>query len=220
MGQLWVHISARIRHSKINECSHLNENCLAAKLELPHDQEITNRELKVQSNPKSCIKTSLLSHSHRNSMMLSSYPKLLALSLVAAFVSLRLVSARAISDIEILEARQNGSDFHWVDTWVSMPQLVESSNLPPSPFVSEFSTAYRAITYPCIFVGLRQRHVQRCFGSPNASLVNWRRQVPHRDLQHLRRQRFVNYSCKHRAPNRWKGRRERNPRNACPNHLL
>lgn len=35
-----------------------------------------------------------------------------------------------------LVARQtNGSD-HWVDTWTSMPQLVETANLPPSPFVS------------------------------------------------------------------------------------
>jgi len=27
-------------------------------------------------------------------------------------------------------------DYHWVDTWTSMPQLVESSNMPPSPYVS------------------------------------------------------------------------------------
>ena len=31
-----------------------------------------------------------------------------------------------------LEERQDG--FHWVDTWTSMPQLVESNNMPPSPF--------------------------------------------------------------------------------------
>lgn len=24
---------------------------------------------------------------------------------------------------------------HWVDTWVSMPQLTEPANLPPAPFV-------------------------------------------------------------------------------------
>jgi hypothetical protein len=24
---------------------------------------------------------------------------------------------------------------HWVDTWVSMPQLTEPANLPPPPFV-------------------------------------------------------------------------------------
>ena len=33
-----------------------------------------------------------------------------------------------------LEERQDG--FHWVDTWTSMPQLVESNNMPPSAFVS------------------------------------------------------------------------------------
>ncbi|KAK3325973.1 SGNH hydrolase-type esterase domain-containing protein [Apodospora peruviana] len=27
-------------------------------------------------------------------------------------------------------------DYHWVDTWTSMPQLVESSNMPPSPYSS------------------------------------------------------------------------------------
>lgn len=27
-------------------------------------------------------------------------------------------------------------DYHWVATWTSMPQLVEQSNMPPSPFVS------------------------------------------------------------------------------------
>ena len=36
--------------------------------------------------------------------------------------------------IEPLGKRQDG--FHWVNTWTSMPQLVESNNMPPSPFVS------------------------------------------------------------------------------------
>jgi hypothetical protein len=35
--------------------------------------------------------------------------------------------------IEAVEKRQDG--FHWINTWTSMPQLVESSNMPPSPFV-------------------------------------------------------------------------------------
>lgn len=26
-------------------------------------------------------------------------------------------------------------DYHWVASWTSMPQLVESNNMPPSPFV-------------------------------------------------------------------------------------
>ena len=35
--------------------------------------------------------------------------------------------------IESLDRRQDG--YHWVNTWTSMPQLVESNNMPPSPFV-------------------------------------------------------------------------------------
>jgi len=27
------------------------------------------------------------------------------------------------------------TDYHWVSTWTSMPQLVEPDNLPPAPFV-------------------------------------------------------------------------------------
>lgn len=33
------------------------------------------------------------------------------------------------------QKRQNESDYHWVSTWTSMPQLVEPDNLPPAPFV-------------------------------------------------------------------------------------
>ncbi|KAI1750684.1 SGNH hydrolase-type esterase domain-containing protein [Xylaria castorea] len=36
-------------------------------------------------------------------------------------------------DAEKLKQRQD-ADSHWVATWTSMPQLVEQSNLPPSPF--------------------------------------------------------------------------------------
>jgi hypothetical protein len=28
---------------------------------------------------------------------------------------------------------------HWVDIWATMPQLAESSNLPPVPFVRQLS---------------------------------------------------------------------------------
>jgi hypothetical protein len=36
--------------------------------------------------------------------------------------------------IDAAEKRQDGSK--WVTTWTSMPQLVESGNMPPSQFVS------------------------------------------------------------------------------------
>ncbi|KAF2728536.1 lipolytic protein-like protein G-D-S-L family [Polyplosphaeria fusca] len=35
----------------------------------------------------------------------------------------------------IIEQRQD-ADYHWVNTWTSMPQLVESSNMPPSQYSS------------------------------------------------------------------------------------
>jgi hypothetical protein len=39
-----------------------------------------------------------------------------------------------ISLLKALEERQSNAS-HWVDTWTSMPQLVETANLPPAPFV-------------------------------------------------------------------------------------
>lgn len=35
-------------------------------------------------------------------------------------------------------------DFHWVDTWTSMPQLVEPNNMPPSPFGVSYLAALPA----------------------------------------------------------------------------
>jgi hypothetical protein len=34
---------------------------------------------------------------------------------------------------------QKRHDGQWVDTWATMPQLTESANLPPAPFVSSLS---------------------------------------------------------------------------------
>jgi hypothetical protein len=54
--------------------------------------------------------------------------------LTIAFATLAIISpginARAI---DTLDKRQDG--YHWLNTWTSMPQLVESNNMPPSPFV-------------------------------------------------------------------------------------
>jgi hypothetical protein len=51
--------------------------------------------------------------------------------------------------IERVDKRQNAS-FHWVDTWTSMPQLVEQSNLPPSQFV-RFSSCFHFLPFPFHF---------------------------------------------------------------------
>jgi hypothetical protein len=52
----------------------------------------------------------------------------IALATLAVFTSS--IQGRAI---EAVEKRQDG--FHWINTWTSMPQLVESGNMPPSTFV-------------------------------------------------------------------------------------
>ncbi|KAF1937327.1 SGNH hydrolase, partial [Clathrospora elynae] len=55
--------------------------------------------------------------------------------LSATFATLS-IFAPAVSGlaIEHIDKRQDG--YHWINTWTSMPQLVESSNMPPSPFSS------------------------------------------------------------------------------------
>lgn len=51
-----------------------------------------------------------------------------------------------------IEARQNGPirpsiiGGHWVDTWTAMPQLTESTNLPPPPFNGTDGTVFRNST--------------------------------------------------------------------------
>ena len=70
--------------------------------------------------------------------------KLLAAGAVVAVVagsSTAAALARDGQDGDGPSARDAG---HWVDTWVSMPQLTETSNLPPAPFTqpgSEFADA-------------------------------------------------------------------------------
>ncbi|KAI0964713.1 SGNH hydrolase-type esterase domain-containing protein [Xylaria arbuscula] len=66
--------------------------------------------------------------------------------MLSAGVRLKLLLSAAVSllwttsvlgsplDIERLEQERQDADSHWVATWTSMPQLVEQSNLPPSPF--------------------------------------------------------------------------------------
>lgn len=48
-----------------------------------------------------------------------------------------LLSASAIAAPAPETAIALADDYHWVPTWTSMPQEVEQSNLPPSPFVRE-----------------------------------------------------------------------------------
>ncbi|KAI4950775.1 hypothetical protein J4E86_007281 [Alternaria arbusti] len=55
--------------------------------------------------------------------------------LSVAFATLSLISPAVNGRaIDAVERRQDGS--HWINTWTSMPQLVEASNMPPAPFSS------------------------------------------------------------------------------------
>jgi hypothetical protein len=65
--------------------------------------------------------------------MFNSYFLVLAVAFGTSWFSLPVTNS-AIPKEQIIESRQDiGSK--WVDTWTSMPQLVEPGNLPPSPFV-------------------------------------------------------------------------------------
>ena len=68
--------------------------------------------------------------------MISLKRALVAVILGAACFSLP-ATGTPIAFLKALEARQANAS-HWVDTWTSMPQLVETANLPPSPFVRLF----------------------------------------------------------------------------------
>ncbi|QDS75518.1 hypothetical protein FKW77_005126 [Venturia effusa] len=40
---------------------------------------------------------------------------------------------------QVTPAQPDPSNGHWIDTWASMPQLVEPANLPPSPFNQKYA---------------------------------------------------------------------------------
>ncbi len=54
---------------------------------------------------------------------------LVAVQLVSTPWATALPSGQELGGVQLVAA-----DDHWVDTWTSMPQLVEQDNLPPSPF--------------------------------------------------------------------------------------
>ncbi|KAH8645979.1 lipolytic enzyme [Tricladium varicosporioides] len=57
--------------------------------------------------------------------------QLSVLSVLLSTICLTPVLGSALPEID-LGKRQDG--YHWVDTWASMPQLVEPDNLPPAPY--------------------------------------------------------------------------------------
>lgn len=60
--------------------------------------------------------------------------RLFALGALAAVTAGTSVTGALAHDDKDDNAPSAHDDAHWVDTWVSMPQLTEPSNLPPAPF--------------------------------------------------------------------------------------
>ncbi|KFZ18286.1 hypothetical protein V502_04166 [Pseudogymnoascus sp. VKM F-4520 (FW-2644)] len=68
-------------------------------------------------------------------MMFNSHFLVLAAAFGSSWLSLP-VTGSVLPKEQIVESRQDTGN-KWVDTWTSMPQLVEPGNLPPSPFTSQ-----------------------------------------------------------------------------------
>ncbi|KAL5350700.1 hypothetical protein ACLOAV_004269 [Pseudogymnoascus australis] len=67
--------------------------------------------------------------------MFHSHFLVLALAFGSSWLSLP-VTGSVLPKGQIVESRQD-TENKWVDTWTSMPQLVEPGNLPPAPFTSQ-----------------------------------------------------------------------------------
>jgi hypothetical protein len=65
------------------------------------------------------------------------YTSLLSVALATLSLVSPTVNGRAI---EAVDKRKDAS--HWINTWTSMPQLVEASNMPPAQFVWQTSTLF------------------------------------------------------------------------------
>jgi lysophospholipase L1-like esterase len=62
-------------------------------------------------------------------------PAIAGLTVVAVLTATALVSSQAIGGVSPAGSPDPAHlDEHWVDTWVSMPQLTEPGNMPPPPF--------------------------------------------------------------------------------------
>lgn len=53
---------------------------------------------------------------------------------IRSLLSSAYVAAALVAPEDSSQSTVNSKDGHWVDTWVSMPQLTEPANLPPTPF--------------------------------------------------------------------------------------
>lgn len=74
--------------------------------------------------------------------MISTIPALRAILFVLLTYLIPLSHGRALHKRQLITTPSipNG---HWIDTWAAMPQLTESSNLPPAPYVSFYTGGLR-----------------------------------------------------------------------------
>jgi hypothetical protein len=91
----------------------------------------------------------------------------------------------ALPTAQVLDERQS-ADYHWVDTWTSMPQQVEQDNLPPSPFVCLLHLGRISLTILIAASERFQRHISRLHSSPNFPHVYRGSTLTNSNLQHLR----------------------------------
>ena len=86
-------------------------------------------------------------------------------------------------------------DGHWIDTWVSMPQLTEPANLPPAPYVRSSSNfgAGGALRELRSNIERHRRHLQKQHGPPNGAPLNRGIADPASYLECLRPDGFVHH---------------------------
>jgi hypothetical protein len=65
--------------------------------------------------------------------MFNSYSLVLAVAFGTSWLSSSVIGSVLPAEKSVKSRQDTGSQ--WVDTWTSMPQLVEPGNLPPAPFV-------------------------------------------------------------------------------------
>jgi hypothetical protein len=130
----------------------------------------------------------------------------LVLSVVLASLAFvfQITSGRAI---ESIDKRQDG--YHWINTWTSMPQLVESSNMPPSPFVCLFEYyTFQPSTNAFLELGWCSKG---CNTPSDPAHVRRHIQDQDHPFEYVWRLGPSHYRGVHRTTYWWCCRRERNP---------
>ncbi|KAK0102783.1 hypothetical protein ONS95_006380 [Cadophora gregata] len=89
--------------------------------------------------------------------------------LTSSFTFAVLLCLRSCTATPYLGTRQtDNTEYHWVDAWTSMPQLVEPDNLPPAPFRTNTAiltnTTLRQTLHLTLTSGLIRIQISNLFG--------------------------------------------------------